>query len=321
MKLLSFLPTFHPAIDERPAPHRSMRIDPAPRRRAVAHHRRGRGSGPRLFAVEAARRGWNLILTDIAPLAKPRVVRVDDVRRRGVDRARRSRYQRDAEPAVRRAPSGRRRNRRARERGRRRPRGLVHRPRSRRPPRHRQGERGGDGRQLTREILARRNRTQRFVLINACSLAAATPMPFKATYRGVEALRARLLPRVTRGARRRRLRHRALPRRPADDAAPRSGASSRRASSDVSPRSAPDRRRLPRADAAEAEPRICVPGVFSRGLYGLAGAVPTWLAVQAVGRRWPHAATTSSDSPKRRSITLALEDVPRGSLRCSVERR
>ena len=35
---------------------------------------------------------------------------------------------------------------------------------------------------VTREILTRRNRTQRFMLINACSLAAATPMPFKATY-------------------------------------------------------------------------------------------------------------------------------------------
>ena len=172
---------------------------------------------------------------------------------------------------------------------------------------------------VTREILARRNRTQRFVLINACSLAAATPMPFKATYAASKrfvldfslALREEL----------------------GDDASV-----------------------TALCPAGLPTTRASVRGIFSQGLIGRVTAVSPGQAAVAAARRgrsqprdlcagcvqpWsvrPRGrGTDMAGGAGRRSAVAAcrndifrlaeealdhpsLEDVPRGSLRCSVER-
>ena len=118
---------------------------------------------------------------------------------------------------------------------------------------------GGDGGRDA-GILARRNRTQRFVLINACSLAAVTRCRSKATYAASKRFVLDFSLALTRGARRRRLRHRALPRRLPTTRASVRGIFSQGLIGRSSPRSALDRRRSPRSTRPRPTGAVCVPG-------------------------------------------------------------
>ena len=236
----------------------------------------------RAFAVEAARRGWSLVLTDVAPLddlaaylratygTRVEVVPADLATSTGRDRLFAALPGDGVGGLVNvagvdhegsfedRGPGG--------------------------PPRHRPGQRRGDGRRDPRAV-ARRDRTDRFVLITVCSLAAVTPMPFKATYAASKrflldfslALREELAEVATVTA----LCPAGLP----TSAVSVRGIFSQGVLGRLSAVS-PGQAAVAALDAAEADRAVCVPGTLNRALFWLARVVPTRLAVHATGRRW-----------------------------------
>jgi short-subunit dehydrogenase len=239
----------------------------------------------RAFAVEAARRGWDLVLTDVAPLgelasylAATYGVRVETIHAElGTAAGRDELFA--ALPA---GALG----------------GLVN-------VAGVDHEGALDGRSrdqllgivrvnieatvdVTREVLARRDPSARFVLITVCSLAAATPMPYKATY----AASKRFLHDFSL-ALREELREEAAVVALCPAGLPTSTASVRgiysqgvigRLSS-VSPGHAA----AAAFDAATAGRAVCVPGWINGALYRLARIVPDHLAARATGRRWARA--------------------------------
>lgn len=291
--------TAHPPMDALPARRASAaapsRAEPPPL--VVTGAAGGLG---RAFAVEAARRGWRLILTDVAPLDDLAVylsttfgVAVETARADLASSVGRDRLF-AALPA---AGIG----------------GLVNVAGV-----DREGSVAARARQdlldivrinveatvdVTRELVARRDRSRRFVLVTVCSLAAATPMPYKATYAASKrflldfslALREELgdEARVT------ALCPAGLPTSPASVR----GIFSQGVLGRVSAVS-PGQAATAAFAAADAGRAICVPGTVNRALYTLASLAPTRVAVWAVGRRWGRA--------RRDRFRVAEEALDRG---------
>lgn len=268
-------------------------IDRGPRPPVVVTGAAG-GLG-RAFAVEAARRGWDLVLTDVAPLddlaahltaahgVRVRTVRADLATRHGRDRLFAALPTSglgglvnvagvDAEGAV-----------EQRDRAE-----LLRIVRV-------NVEATVD---VTRELLARRDPSQRFVLVTVCSLAAVTPMPHKATY----AASKRFLHDFSLAVRE-ELGDEASVTALCPAGLPTTTASVRgiyaqglvgRLTS-VSPGEAA----VAALDAVAANRAVCVPGLVNRVLYGLARLVPPAITARAVGRRWARA---------RRDVFRVAED-------------
>jgi len=141
---------------------------------------------------------------------------------------------------------------------------------------------------VTREAVARRDPARRFVLITVCSLAAATPMPYKATY----AASKRFLHDFSL-ALREELGDAAAVTALCPAGLPTSTASVRgiyaqgvigRLTSVSAGQAA-----AAAFDAVAAGRPVCVPGMVNRVLYRLAAVVPARLVVRATGRRWARA--------------------------------
>jgi short-subunit dehydrogenase len=164
---------------------------------------------------------------------------------------------------------------------------------------------------VTRELLARRDRSRRFLLITVCSLAAATPMPYKATY----AASKRFLHDFTL-ALREELGDDAMVTALCPAGLPTTTASVRGIYSQGAlgrlTSVSPGRAAAAAFDAAEAGRAVCVPGWINRLLYRAAPLVPTALVVRATGRRWARArcdafrvAEESLEAGRRASMSTA----------------
>ena len=168
---------------------------------------------------------------------------------------------------------------------------------------------------VTREVLSRRDRAHRLVLITVCSLAAATPMPFKATYAASKrflhdfslALREELGADAAVTA----LCPAGLPTSTASVRGIYSQGAIGRLTSVSAGQAA-----AAAFDAAAASRAVCVPGAVNRALYRLAALVPDRLVVRTTGRRWARArrdafrvAEEALDRVRRDDAVVARRDL------------